>query len=101
MKCNDKNSVLKLIICNINLFDSFSNVYLFGSILHSKKNPHDIDILLIYSIYSVKLIKNVNRIFYILNKESELPIDLTVLSVAEEKEMKFLEKQNLNYLKIK
>ncbi len=101
MEYNDKNNVLKLIMCNLNLFDSFCSVYLFGSILQSSKKSHDIDILLIYSVYSEQVIKNANKILSILNKESELPIDLTVLSVSEEKEMKFIKKQNLNYLKIK
>lgn len=100
-KYNDKNCALNLIMHNINLFDSFSSVYLFGSILHSEKSHHDIDILLIYSIYSEQLIEDANKIFCTLNDESELPVDLTVLSVAEEKETKFLKKQNLNYLKIK
>ncbi|MDD3436453.1 MAG: hypothetical protein PHC64_04790 [Candidatus Gastranaerophilales bacterium] len=101
MKYNDEEKILKSIMCNINLFDSFSSVYLFGSILQSSKKPHDIDILLIYSVYSEQVTKSANNILSILNKESELPIDLTVLSVSEEKEIKFIEKQNLNYLKIK
>lgn len=85
----------------MNLFDSFNNVFLFGSILHPDKNHHDIDILLIYSVYSEQLLKDVNCIYNTLNKASILPIDLTVLSIDEEKELDFLKKQNFNYLKIK
>ena len=61
----------------------------------------DINILLIYSVYSEQLLENVNQICNALNKVSKFPVDLTVLSVAEEKELEFLKKQNLNYLKIK
>lgn len=98
---NKKIYALNLVRENIDLFNLFNNVYLFGSILNSKKISHDIDILLIYSVYSEQLIKNVNCIYNTLNKISKLPVDLTVLSIFEEKEFKFLKKQNLNYLKIK
>lgn len=101
INCNNKNYALNLIRQNINLFDPFNNVFLFGSVLHSRKNHHDIDILLIYSVYSEQLLENVNYIYNTLNNTSKLPVDLTVLSVAEEKELQFLKKQNSNYLKIK
>lgn len=99
--CSNKNYALNLIRQNINLFELFNNVFLFGSVLYSGKNHHDIDILLIYSVYSEQLLKNVNCIYNTLNNTSKLPVDLTVLSVVEEKELQFLKKQNLNYLKIK
>lgn len=99
--CKNKNYALNLIRQNINLFEPFNNVFLFGSVLHSGKNHHDIDILLIYSVYSEQLLENVNYIYNTLNNTSKLPVDLTVLSVAEEKELQFLKKQNTNYLKIK
>lgn len=99
--CSNKNYALNLIRQNINLFEPFNNVFLFGSVLHSGKNHHDIDILLIYSVYSEQLLENVNYIYNTLNNTSKLPVDLTVLSVVEEKELQFLKKQNSNYLKIK
>lgn len=99
--CNNKNYALNLIRQNINLFEQFNNVFLFGSVLYSRENYHDIDILLIYSVYSEQLLKNVNYIYNILNNKSKVPVDLTVLSVVEEKELQFLKKQNSNYLKIK
>ena len=101
INCNNKNYALNLIRHNINLFEPFNNVFLFGSVLHSKKNHHDIDILLIYSVYSEQLLEIVNYIYNTLNNASKLPVDLTVLSVAEEKELQFLKNQNSNYLKIK
>ncbi len=98
---NNKSYALNLIKQNMNLFNLFNKVYLFGSILSPNKIPNDIDILLIYSVYSEQLIENINHICNTLNKASKFPVDLTVLSVAEEKELKFLKEQNLNYLKIK
>lgn len=99
--CNNKNYALNLIRQNINLFEPFNNVFLFGSVLHSRKKHHDIDILLIYSVYSEQLLENVNYIYNTLNNTSKLPVDLTVLSIVEEKELQFLKKQNSNYLRIK
>jgi predicted nucleotidyltransferase len=99
--CKNKNYALTLIRQNINLFDSFNNIFLFGSILLPQKKSSDIDILLLYSIYSERLIESVNNIYNTLNIESEIPVDLTVLSLSEEKELKFLEKQKSNYIKIK
>lgn len=99
--CNDKDYALSLIRQNIDLFTSFDKVFIFGSILQPEKTHHDIDILLIYSVYSEQLVEIVNNIHNVLNKVSTLPVDLTVLSVVEEKEFKFLQKQNLNYLQIK
>jgi len=97
----NKNYALNLIKQNITLFEPFDNIFLFGSILNPVKNSHDIDILLLYSNYSEQLIENVNHIYNILNKISKLPVDLTVLSFAEEKELKFLKKQKSYYLKVK
>ena len=99
--CNDINYALNLITQNIKLFDQFNNIFLFGSILHSDKIHNDLDILLIYSIYSERLREQVDIIYNTLNKASELPVDLTVLSISEEKELNFIKKQNLNYLKVK
>lgn len=98
---NNKSYALNLIKQNMNLFNLFNNVYLFGSILNQNKIPNDIDILLIYSAYSEQLIEDINYICNTLNQISILPIDLTVLSLEEEKELNFLKKQHLYYLKIK
>lgn len=98
---NKKNYALILIKQNISLFNLFNNVYLFGSILNPKNHSHDIDILLIYSTYSDRLIENINRIYYTLNNISKLPVDITALSITEENEIDFLKKQNLNYFKVK
>ena len=41
---------------NIYLFSLFENVYLFGSILDDSKFSNDIDLLLIYSSYSNRIL---------------------------------------------
>lgn len=93
--------IKSLIKQHITLFDSFDNVYLFGSILDINKIPNDIDILLIYSEYSSKIINDLGSICSGLEEISGLPVDLTVLSIEEEKDTKFLEKINFKYLKLK
>lgn len=97
---NDIEKIVPLIKLHIHLFDDFENVYLFGSIL-DKKLPNDIDILLIYSKFSDNLICSTNNISNELQKILNFPIDLTVLSLEEVKEVKFLDKIKSKYIRIK
>lgn len=83
------------------LFEKFSRVYLFGSILDSKKVPNDIDILLIYSNYYNEMINDLIFIRTILEKKCELPVDFTVLSEDEEKETDFLSRISSSCVKLK
>lgn len=99
-KSDIRNKTEKIIRENIVLFNSFKNVYLFGSILNINKVPNDIDILLIYEKFSSDLIDEINIIRSTLENLSGFFIDLTVLSVEEEKEVKFLKRIN-KYIKIK
>lgn len=101
MNLNKTNYISLLIERHIKLFDSFDNVYLFGSILNINKISNDIDILLIYSEYSNKIINDLSIIRSVLEELSGLSVDLTVLSVEEEKDTEFLKKINLEYLKLK
>lgn len=96
-----KYNVIDLINQYIEIFNSFDNIYLYGSILDTSKTPNDVDILLIYSKYSNNLINDLNTISYILKKMNNLPIDLTVLSVEEEKDTNFLERLKSKYIKLK
>lgn len=100
MKSDVRDKTEKIIRENIVLFNSFKNVYLFGSILNINKVPNDIDILLIYEKFSSDLIDEINIIRSTLENLSGFFIDLTVLSVEEEKEVKFLKRIN-KYIKIK
>lgn len=94
------NKIKKCIKKNTNLFGLFDSVYLFGSILNAYANPNDIDILLIYSALSNNVINEFNTMCNVLEESCGLPIDLTVLSLDEEKETDFLKKIN-SYLKLK
>lgn len=97
---NLDRDIPKLVSEHIDLFDSFENVYLFGSILKPEMVHNDVDILAIYLNYSNRINNDILMILDELEKASGLPIDLTVLSV-EEKDTTFLEKIKPYYLKIK
>lgn len=98
---NEPYRVSSLINRHMQLFDSFDKIYLYGSILNIEKNPNDIDILLIYSEYSSKIISDLNIISSFLANQNDLPIHLTALSIKEENETKFLKRLKQNYLKLK
>ena len=98
---NLDRDIPKLVSEHIDLFDSFENVYLFGSILKPEMVHNDFDILAIYLNYSNRINNDILMILDELEKASGLPVDLTVLSVEEEKDTTFLEKIKPYYLKIK
>ena len=54
---------------NIYLFSLFENVYLFGSILDDSKFSNDIDLLLIYSSYSNRILDDLNQISSVLERQ--------------------------------
>jgi len=95
------NNISYLMNQHIELFNSFTNIYLFGSVLNTEKAPNDIDILLIYSEYSNTIMKDLDIISSMFIKLNKLPTDLTVLSVEEEENTKFLKRLNSKYLKLK
>ena len=97
----DNNDIVTLICKNIALFDLFDGVYLFGSVLDSTKIPNDVDVLLIYSAYSDAIIEEAKRISHSLESLIGLVIDLTVLSIEEERDTQFLDKISLQYMKLK
>lgn len=97
----DNNDIVTLIRDNIALFTLFDAVYLFGSVLDGTKIPNDVDVLLIYSAYSDAIIEEAKRVLYYLEYLIGIPVDLTVLSVEEEKETQFLNRISLRYLKLK
>lgn len=83
------------------LFDSFEEVYLFGSLLDTKRISNDVDILLIYSIYSSKILMDKGEISSVLEYEIGMPIDITILSIEEDKETGFSNKIKNMCLKLK
>lgn len=86
---------------NIYLFSLFENVYLFGSILDDSKFSNDIDLLLIYSSYSNRILDDLNQISSVLETMYSLPVDFTVLSIEEEKDIEFLRRIYPKYIKLK
>ena len=98
---NTSADICDLINRNTELFNSFNNIYLFGSILDVDKNSNDIDLLLIYPEHSNEIINDVKIIYSAFANWCEIPIDLTVLSVEEEKDTKFLKRLKSKYLKLK
>lgn len=100
MKLNKNEKIIELVTRNINQFDSFENVYLFGSVLKKKQIPNDIDILLIFSKRTDKMLNDLKIIDTFFQELCGLPVDLTVLSCDEVKDTDFLTKINI-YLKVK
>lgn len=96
-----KNSILGLIKEHIALFDPFKYVYLFGSVIYPNIPHNDIDILIIYAKYSDKIENTLQVISDELGKASGLLVDLTALSVEEERDIAFLERIKPHYIKIK
>ena len=87
---------------NAEIFDGFIGVYLFGSFIENEiLFPMDIDILLIYSIFSDSLIRDIQLIRSTFREQLRMPIDITSLSCDEEHEVRFLERLNSRYIRIK
>lgn len=83
------------------LFHSFSNIYLFGSILSLDKIPNDLDILLVYDELTNKVLNDSEAIHSILSESIGMQVDMTILSQNEFMETNFLLKLNSKYLRIK
>jgi Fe-S cluster assembly scaffold protein SufB len=81
------------------LLNDIEQVYVFGSALDPNRIPSDIDILIIYSEYSSTIQRQIEKFERQLENESELPIDLTILSFEEEHQVGFLERVSAVQLK--
>lgn len=102
LKKYKNNHIIEKLIANIFLYSRFNNVYLFGSILSNVKiNISDIDMLLIYDLFTNDIVHSVDNIKAKLKDITGYEIHLTVLSTSELNELRFLEKLNSKYLKIK
>ncbi len=86
------NSTIDALIKNIQLFELFTQVYLFGSVAQNKEFPNDIDLLLVYDKYSSKIQSEKDYIYSFLKKILNLHVDLVVLSENELLETKILQK---------
>lgn len=86
------NSTIDTLIKNIQLFQLFTEVYLFGSVIQNKEFPNDIDLLLVYDKYSSEIQSEKDYIYSFLKKILNLHVDLVVLSENELLETKILQK---------
>lgn len=101
MKSDASNIVAKFIELHEVLFERFVNIYIFGSILDKKRISKDVDILLVYEKYSSKVQDDLTVIQTLLEKELGMFVDLTVLSIEEEKEVSFIDRLKNSYQKLK
>ena len=85
-----QHNLIRLILENSSLFKDFNQIFLFGSAIKEATCPHDIDLLLIYSIYNDGIVENANLILSLLEQELFLPVDLTILSRDELLNTQFL-----------
>ncbi len=99
--CKLNSHIIEIVRKHIFLFDSFKQVFLFGSILKTNTINNDIDILIIYEKYSNKVVNDLIIFSNELEKESGMIVDITSLSIEEEKETKFLDRIKPYYLKLK
>lgn len=101
MKSDASNIVAKFIESHEGLFERFVNIYIFGSILDKNRISKDVDILLVYEKYSSKIQDDLTVIQTLLEKELGMFVDLTVLSIEEEKEVSFIDRLKNSYQKLK
>jgi nucleotidyltransferase domain len=94
------DSIICLIKENQNFLSLFTEVYIFGSVLNNSKY-RDIDILLIYENVSPKLLSQKKKLEYLGKNKLGCSLDITMLSCSEEKEVRFLERLDSRYIKIK
>lgn len=94
------NNIISLIKENEDLLSIFKEVYIFGSVINNSKY-NDIDILLIYRNITPELHSKKNKLKDFLENKLGYSLDITILSYNEKKEVKFLERLNSKYIKIK
>lgn len=85
-------SIVNIVKEHLFLLKDIEHAYLFGSVLDANKKPNDIDVLIIYTDYTDKTRKQLQEFAKALESDGGLPVDLTVLSIEEEKEVQFLKR---------
>lgn len=96
----DINSISEYITQHNRMFDLFSDVYIFGSVVVKANYPNDIDLLLVYEKYSDELQNQLKKISEHFKNAFGLYVDITVLSEEELKQTKFLQRLKNKYQKI-
>lgn len=97
----NNSDIVRLIQSNISLFKKFDGVYLFGSVLDENKFPNDVDILLIYSKSINEIVEEIDSLLISLQDFLGISVDLTVLSVEEERDSEFLKRISPRHIKLK
>lgn len=98
---DDRERVLGFIRRKMDLFNAFRNVYLFGSVLSSEGLYNDVDILAVYDRWNGMIGEAVERAVNELEVGLQLPVDITVLSENEVREVAFLERIRPTCLRLK
>lgn len=93
--------ILDLIKKDMSVFARFSKVYLFGSTILHGKTPNDLDLLLIYEVYSDDLMTECQKIRTELGNLVGITIDITALSREEVVETSFLKRLNDKFIQVK
>ena len=88
----NRNHIIDLLFKNIQIFQFFTRVYVFGSVVKNNITPNDVDLLLVYDKYSNEIQSEKDYICSFLEKIFDFHLDLTVLSEKELFQTKFLEK---------
>lgn len=101
MKLKTNKDIIQFVKKNMVLFRCFKNVFLFGSIIDEESFPNDIDILLVYVTYIDEIKDEIKNISSVLEQVCGLSVDLTVLSVDEEKDTGFLKRIKPKCIKLK
>ena len=102
MESNELNiGIAEQVRKHITPFDSFKHVFLFGSALKLNAINNDIDILIIYTEFSNEFDDDLILFSNKLKKEVGMLVDITSLSVEEDKETQFLDMIKFDYLKLK
>ncbi len=84
------SAIIEAIQRNLDSLSAIKHLYVFGSVLDSNSIPNDIDILLIYDEYTDDVKEASTRVKDVLENEFELPVDCTLLTMKEEKDVCFL-----------
>jgi len=92
--------IKSLVVDNKKLLVGFEEIYIFGSVLCTERRPNDIDILLIYASFKIDLIEKRENIGRVIEKEMDLPVDITMLSCVEKEETNFMALINNKYEKL-
>lgn len=95
------NQIKVVIEKKADLFMNFEEVYIFGSVVSSRRFPNDIDMLLIYDEYKKDMLNEIETVRLQVEEKINIQADLTVLSKAEIDETCFLSRLQYKFIRVK